>query len=200
MVSDAPSGEAAVQKPSRRDAGTAAAAVSAEAPKPSAKRPLAGIPILVKDNIATGAEQPTTAGSLALEGAHARADATIVKLLRDAGAVILGKANLMEFANMLAIDMPAGYSSLGGQVKNPYAPRADGRSRHSGGISGGIELGGRSGGRSVRGFDRHLDFRLAAAPRELERPRHPGVDRRADRPCRTRLNKVFDWGAGRYRG
>lgn len=90
--------------------------------RPSAKRPLAGIPILVKDNIATGDKQPTTAGSLALEGARARDDATVVKLLRDAGAVILGKANLMEFANMLAIDMPAGYSSLGGQVRNPYAP------------------------------------------------------------------------------
>lgn len=90
--------------------------------RPSAKRPLAGIPILVKDNIATGDEQPTTAGSLALEGARARDDATIVKLLRDAGAVILGKANLTEFANMLAIDMPSGYSSLGGQVRNPYAP------------------------------------------------------------------------------
>jgi amidase len=90
--------------------------------KPSVKRPLAGVPILVKDNIATGDKQPTTAGSLALEGARAMSDATVVKLLRDAGAVILGKANLTEFANMLAIDMPAGYSSLGGQVKNPYAP------------------------------------------------------------------------------
>jgi len=90
--------------------------------KPSAKRPLAGIPILVKDNIATSDTQPTTAGSLALEGARARRDATVVKLLRKAGAVILGKANLTEFANMLAVDMPSGYSSLGGQVKNPYAP------------------------------------------------------------------------------
>jgi amidase len=90
--------------------------------KPSVKRPLAGIPILVKDNISTGDQQPTTAGSLALEGARAKEDATIVKLLRDAGAVILGKANLTEFANILAIDMPSGYSSLGGQVKNPYAP------------------------------------------------------------------------------
>jgi amidase len=78
--------------------------------------------MLVKDNIATGDKQPTTAGSLALEGARARDDATVVKLLREAGAVILGKANLTEFANMLAIDMPSGYSSLGGQVKNPYAP------------------------------------------------------------------------------
>jgi amidase len=90
--------------------------------KPSAKRPLAGVPILLKDNIATGDKQPTTAGSLALEGARARRDATVVKLLRNAGAVILGKANLTEFANILAIDMPSGYSSLGGQVKNPYVP------------------------------------------------------------------------------
>ena len=90
--------------------------------KPSAKRPLAGVPILVKDNIATSDKQPTTAGSLALEGARARRDATVVKLLRNAGAVILGKANLTEFANMIAIDMPGGYSSLGGQVKNPFAP------------------------------------------------------------------------------
>jgi amidase len=90
--------------------------------RPSARRPLAGVPILLKDNIATGDRQPTTAGSLALEGARARGDATIVKLLRNAGAVILGKANLTEFANILTIDMPSGYSSLGGQVKNPYAP------------------------------------------------------------------------------
>jgi amidase len=90
--------------------------------RPSAKRLLAGVPILLKDNIATGDKQPTTAGSLALEGARAKGDATIVKLLRNAGAVILGKANLTEFANILAIDMPSGFSSLGGQVKNPYAP------------------------------------------------------------------------------
>lgn len=95
--------------------------------KPSARRPLAGVPILIKDNIATSDKQPTTAGSLALEGVRARADATIVKLLRKAGAVILGKANLTEFANILAVDMPSGYSSLGGQVKNPYAPALMGK-------------------------------------------------------------------------
>ena len=89
---------------------------------PSARLPLAGVPILVKDNIATGDKQQTTAGSLALEDAHARDDATVVKRLRAAGAVILGKANLTEFANIIAIDMPSGYSSLGGQVRNPYAP------------------------------------------------------------------------------
>jgi len=94
--------------------------------QPSKRLPLAGIPILVKDNIATGDRQHTTAGSLALEGARAKEDATVVKRLRAAGALILGKANLTEFANILAIDMPSGYSSLGGQVKNAYVPRLDG--------------------------------------------------------------------------
>lgn len=99
-----------------------AIAAKLDGARPSAKRPLAGVPILVKDNIGTSDKQPTTAGSLALEGARAKRDATVVKLLRKAGAVILGKANLTEFANILAIDMPSGYSSLGGQVKNPYVP------------------------------------------------------------------------------
>jgi len=102
-----------------------AIAASSDAREPAARRPLEGVPILVKDNIATGDAQHTTAGSLALEGARAKDDATVVKLLRQAGAVILGKANLTEFANIIAIDMPAGYSSLGGQVKNPYAPELD---------------------------------------------------------------------------
>jgi amidase len=93
--------------------------------KPSADKPLAGIPILVKDNIATGDAQHTTAGSLALAEAKAKRDATVVARLREAGAIVLGKANLTEFANILAIDMPAGYSSLGGQVRNPYAPALD---------------------------------------------------------------------------
>ena len=105
----------------------AAIAAAADTAKPATRQPLAGIPILVKDNIATADRQHTTAGSLALATARAREDATLVRLLRDAGAVILGKANLTEFANILAIDMPAGYSSLGGQVRNPYAPQLDER-------------------------------------------------------------------------
>ncbi len=105
------------------DAPAIAAALDSN--KPARRRPLEGIPILVKDNIATADAQHTTAGSLALDGARASRDATVVELLRRAGAVILGKANLTEFANILAIDMPAGYSSLGGQVKNPYAPELD---------------------------------------------------------------------------
>ena len=69
-------------------------------------RPLEGIPILLKDNIATGDAQYTTAGSLALAEARGQRDATVVKLLRDAGAVILGKTNLTEFANILAVGFP----------------------------------------------------------------------------------------------
>jgi amidase len=99
-----------------------AIAAALDSSKPRQRRPLEGIPILIKDNIATADAQHTTAGSLALADARAKRDATVVERLRAAGAVILGKANLTEFANILAIDMPAGYSSLGGQVKNPYAP------------------------------------------------------------------------------
>ena len=90
--------------------------------RPSASKPLAGVPILLKDNIATGDKQHTTAGSLALADARAKDDATLVKQLRSAGAVILGKVNLTEFANILTMDMPSGYSSIGGQVKNAYVP------------------------------------------------------------------------------
>jgi amidase len=102
-----------------------AIAATLDAAKPTKRRPLEGIPILLKDNIATGDAQHTTAGSLALADARARRDATVTQRLRDAGAVILGKANLTEFANILAIDMPSGYSSLGGQVRNPYVPELD---------------------------------------------------------------------------
>jgi amidase len=102
-----------------------AIAAQSDARESATRRPLEGIPVLIKDNIATADAQHTTAGSMALEGALAKDDATVIKLLRQAGAVILGKANLTEFANIIAIDMPAGYSSLGGQVKNPYAPELD---------------------------------------------------------------------------
>jgi amidase len=87
--------------------------------------PLDGIPILIKDNISTADRQLTTAGSVALADAAAKRDAFVVKQLRASGAVILGKANLTEFANFMAIDMPSGYSSLAGQVLDPYAPSTE---------------------------------------------------------------------------
>lgn len=94
--------------------------------RPGAKRGLLfGIPVLLKDNIATADRQATTAGSPALADAIAIRDAFVARKLRRAGAILLGKANLTEFANWAAIGMPSGYSALGGQVLNPYAPEVD---------------------------------------------------------------------------
>ena len=82
--------------------------------------PLHGIPILLKDNIDTADQQPTTAGSLALAGHRAAQDAFIVRKLREAGAVVLGKTNLSEWANFRSTRSTSGWSSVGGQTKNPY--------------------------------------------------------------------------------
>jgi amidase len=86
------------------------------------RKPLYGIPILLKDNVDT-ADMPTTAGSMALAGSIPFYDAFITTKLREAGAVILGKATLTEFANFLTNGMPGGYSGLGGYGFNPYDPR-----------------------------------------------------------------------------
>jgi amidase len=81
--------------------------------------PLHGLPVVVKDNVDV-AGLPTTAGSLALARSFPARDAYLVGRLRQAGAVILAKANLTEMANFLTVGMPSGYSALGGQVLNPY--------------------------------------------------------------------------------
>lgn len=83
--------------------------------------PLHGIPILIKDNIDTHDRMQTTAGSLALEGSIAQQDAFIVKRLRHAGAVLLGKTNLSEWANFRGKPSVSGWSSRGGLTRNPYA-------------------------------------------------------------------------------
>lgn len=83
--------------------------------------PLFGIPVLLKDNINTADKLHTSAGSLALSDNYASYDAHVVKCLRKAGAIVLGKANMTEFANFITDgEMPDGYSSRGGQVINPY--------------------------------------------------------------------------------
>lgn len=82
--------------------------------------PLHGIPILIKDNIDTGDKMQTTAGSLALEGNIASNDAFVIKKIRESGAVIIGKTNLSEWANFRSTSSCSGWSSKGGQTKNPY--------------------------------------------------------------------------------
>lgn len=82
--------------------------------------PLHGIPIVIKDNIDTADKMMTTAGSLALIGNHAKRDAFIVERLRDAGAVLLAKTNLSEWANFRSTRSSSGWSGRGGQTRNPY--------------------------------------------------------------------------------
>lgn len=96
-----------------------AAQRDAERRRGAVRGPLHGIPVLLKDNIGT-ADLPTTAGSLALEGSVPFRDSFLVERLRAAGAIVLGKANLSEWANWVDLSMPNGYSSLGGQVLSAY--------------------------------------------------------------------------------
>jgi amidase len=103
------------------DAITIADELDAERKQKGARGLLHGIPILIKDNIATADRMMTTAGSLALEGARPPKDAFIVSQLRAAGAVILGKTNLSEWANFRSTHSTSGWSGRGGQTKNPYA-------------------------------------------------------------------------------
>ena len=84
--------------------------------------PLHGIPVLLKDNIAAAGGMHTTAGAWALRDWQPGRDAFLVQKLRDAGAIILGKANLSEWANYMDATSPPGFSVLGGQTRNPYGP------------------------------------------------------------------------------
>src|SRR5256714_5883217 len=103
------------------DALAIADALDLERKQKGARGPLHGIPVLIKDNIDTADKMMTTAGSLALAGAPATSDSTVAKRLRDAGAVILGKTNLSEWANLRSSHSTSGWSARGGQTKNPYA-------------------------------------------------------------------------------
>src|SRR6267143_633453 len=103
------------------DAQAIADRLDAERKGGRTRGPLHGIPLLIKDNIATADRMMTTAGSLALEGVRPPRDAFIVERLREAGVVILGKTNLSEWANFRSTHSTSGWSGRGGQTKNPYA-------------------------------------------------------------------------------
>jgi amidase len=103
------------------DALTIAEALDAERKTTGPRGPMHGIPVLIKDNIDTADRMLTTAGSLALEGSRPAKDAFLVERLRAAGAVILGKTNLSEWANFRSTHSTSGWSGRGGQTKNPYA-------------------------------------------------------------------------------
>lgn len=104
------------------DAMQIAEAMDLERQQVGPRGPLHGIPVLVKDNIDTADKLHTSGGSRALANSYAPADSFVAKKLRQAGAIIMGKANMTEWANFMTVGMKNGYSSRGGQVQNPYGP------------------------------------------------------------------------------
>ena len=114
------------------DALAIADALDRERKARGARGPLHGIPVLIKDNIATADKMQTTAGSLALVGVKPPRDAFVVARLREAGAVILGKTNLSEWANIRSTRSTSGWSSRGGLTRNPYALDRDASGSSSG--------------------------------------------------------------------
>ncbi|TCP57585.1 amidase [Tumebacillus sp. BK434] len=123
------------------DALQIAAALDAERKRSGPRGPMHGIPVILKDNIDTADKMHTSAGSRALAASIAPEDAFVVKQLRAAGAVLLGKANMTEWANFMAHNMPTGYSSRGGQSLNPYgATFMTGGSSAGSGITVGANL------------------------------------------------------------
>ncbi len=102
------------------DALSVADVLDAERKAGRVRGPLHGVPILLKDNVDTADRMTTTAGSFALEGSIPRRDAFVAQRLREAGAVLLGKANMSEWANFRSTRSSSGWSARGGQAKNPY--------------------------------------------------------------------------------
>lgn len=118
------------------EALTVARSLDAERRAGKLRGPLHGIPLLLKDNIETLDPLPTTAGSLALASARHSVDAPMAARLRAAGAIVLGKANLSEWANFRSLHSISGWSGVGGQTRCPYDPR-----RNPSGSSSGPAVG-----------------------------------------------------------
>ncbi|MDH5673945.1 MAG: amidase family protein [Myxococcales bacterium] len=123
--------DATLRSVSELDPDALAVAAELDASPPSIERPLHGIPVLVKDNIATGGVLHTTAGAAALRELKTGRDAFLVRRLRDAGAIVVGKSTMTEWANRMSTGQPHGYSAVGGQARNPH-----GRFNVSGSSSG----------------------------------------------------------------
>ena len=153
------------------DALAIAEELDAERKAGKVRGPLHGIPVLIKDNIATADRMMTTAGSLALLGAIPATDAFVAKRLRDAGAVILGKTNLCEWANFRSTHSSSGWSGRGGQCRNPVRARPQPVRLELG-------LGGCGGGEPLRARGRHRDGRLDRVALEQLRPRRHQADAR----------------------
>jgi len=122
------------------EAQSIAAALDAERRSRGPRGPLHGIPVLIKDNIATADRMQTTAGSYALAGVRPPRDATVAARLRTAGAVLLGKTNLSEWANYRSTRSVSGWSARGGQTRNPHA-----LDRNPSGSSSGSAVGAAAG-------------------------------------------------------
>src|SRR5207245_72960 len=171
--------------------------------------PLNGIPILLKDNIDTGDSMQTTAGSFALAGAPAVQDSTVAAKLRAAGAVILGKANLSEWANFRSFHSSSGWSGRGGQCNNPYAIDRNPCGSSSGsGAAAPADLRAPAGLFAVRQSRRpagradrhHASGRRRCEPggRDVVRHRHRG-DAQRRRDARRPRRRRFRVPAGRRR-
>ena len=102
------------------DALNIAAALDRERDRGTVRGPLHGVPILLKDNIDTRDNMPTTVGSIVLKDNYAKNDSPLAASLREAGAIILGKTNLSEWANFRSTNSSSGWSGMGGQTRNPY--------------------------------------------------------------------------------
>ena len=148
--------------------------------------PLHGIPVLLKDNIATNDAMESTAGSLALVGSRVPRDATIVTRLRAAGAVVLGKANLSEWANFRGVVPPPVTDGwpLSQRLERPGRLHPQPVRPGAGSVRVEFRLRGRAGGQPVRHRDRDRDRRLDRLPGREQRGRRAQADGRAGRPGR----------------
>ncbi len=140
--------------------------------------PLHGIPLLIKDNIDTADGMATTAGSLALLGSKPPTDAFLVHLLRAAGAVILGKTNLSEWANIRSSRSTSGWSGRGGLTRNPYALDRN-TSGSSSGSAAAVAV------KSLCRSHRHRDGRVHCKPVQLVRHRRVETDSGIGEPDRN---------------